>query len=37
MASTKNYWTPVIGGKLTLMEEDDNEPDKHAVAVRKDG
>ena len=27
------YWTPVLEVELTLMTEDDNEHDKHAVAV----
>ena len=29
----KVYWTPVIEVELTLMTEDDNEHDEHAVAV----
>ena len=33
----KVYWTPVIEEEITLVTEDDNEHDEHAVSVMKDG
>ena len=30
-------WTPIIGKELFLEAQEDNEHDKHAVAVMKDG
>ena len=33
----KSIWTPIIGEELVLEAQDDNEHDKHAVAVMKDG
>ena len=32
----KSIWTPIIGEELVLEAQDDNEHDKHAVAVVKD-
>ena len=33
----RSIWTPIIGEKLVFEAQDDNEHDKLAVAVMKDG
>ena len=32
----KSIWTPFIGGKLAVADEEGNEQDCHTVAVMKD-
>ena len=33
----KVVWTPVIGEELTVIPEENNDHDRHAIAVMKDG